>query len=233
MSLPPELRNEIYAYAFIRGTFCVYKVCGELWGTLVSTYARAGLPLAFLRTCQLVHDEALPFLYYSNCFLFPSIEDTWTTVHLLLRAIGRRARALINDIGICLPGPLASKSWEIARTVAWFLDAEGVSFTRLRFWLPQPHVLIQAYSVDTYGLLALNHSSEPWLEGVLEGLRWGERAANKGRSQKMVREFAFVRKSAEVILEIDKKVADDVAERCGIVKEWGWALEKVAASERR
>lgn len=68
--LPPELRNKVYRYAFVRDMSFQIPAC-KPWGS--GGLSQSG---QFLRTCKLVHSEACSILYGENTFAFERHEST-------------------------------------------------------------------------------------------------------------------------------------------------------------
>ncbi|KAJ4338838.1 hypothetical protein N0V95_007965 [Ascochyta clinopodiicola] len=68
--LPPELRNKIYRYAFVRDKSFQIPAC-KPWGS-----ADLCQSAQFLGTCKLVHNEGCSVLYGENMFTFERHEST-------------------------------------------------------------------------------------------------------------------------------------------------------------
>jgi len=84
LSLPAELRNNIYRLSLIRGTFCIYTCAGRPWSTVLNLYCASQLPLSLLRVNRQVHSETAGILYGENNFAFPDpIRCTWDFRHWL------------------------------------------------------------------------------------------------------------------------------------------------------
>lgn len=92
LSLPPELRNDVYRMLFVLPSNERFNIGRP------SNFCRSA---AFLRTCRQVHEEARPFLYSMNKFLFqrntsPRIAR-WTSV---LQEVGfKDLRFFLKSIG--------------------------------------------------------------------------------------------------------------------------------------
>ncbi|KAJ8118849.1 hypothetical protein OPT61_g262 [Boeremia exigua] len=73
--LPPELRNKVYRYAFVRDKAFQIPACRP-WGN--GDLCQSG---QFLRTCKLVHNEGCSILYGENTFAFERHESTRGTFY--------------------------------------------------------------------------------------------------------------------------------------------------------
>ncbi|KAF9696655.1 hypothetical protein EKO04_005460 [Ascochyta lentis] len=73
--LPPELRNKVYRYAFVRDNSFQIPAC-KPWGC--ADLCQSG---QFLSTCKLVHNEGCSVLYGENTFAFERHENTRGTFY--------------------------------------------------------------------------------------------------------------------------------------------------------
>ena len=73
--LPPELRNKVYRYAFVRDKTFQIPAC-KPWGN--GDLCQSG---QFLSTCKLVHNEGCSILYGENTFAFERHESTRGTFY--------------------------------------------------------------------------------------------------------------------------------------------------------
>ncbi|UPX09634.1 uncharacterized protein EKO05_0000319 [Ascochyta rabiei] len=73
--LPPELRNKVYRYAFVRDKSFQIPAC-KPWGS-----ANLCQSAQFLGTCKLVHNEGCSVLYGENTFAFERHESTRGTFY--------------------------------------------------------------------------------------------------------------------------------------------------------
>lgn len=73
--LPPELRNKVYRYAFVREKTFQIPAC-KPWAS--EDLSQSG---QFLSTCKLVHNEGCSVLYGENTFTFDRHEDTRGTFY--------------------------------------------------------------------------------------------------------------------------------------------------------
>ncbi|KAH6643684.1 hypothetical protein C7974DRAFT_299409 [Boeremia exigua] len=73
--LPPELRNKVYRYAFVRDRNFQIPAC-KPWGS--GDICQSG---QFLSTCKLVHNEGCSILYGENTFAFERHESTRGTFY--------------------------------------------------------------------------------------------------------------------------------------------------------
>jgi hypothetical protein len=73
--LPPELRNKVYRYVFVRDKTFQIPAC-KPWGS--GDLCQSG---QFLSTCKLVHDEGCSILYSENTFAFERHESTRGTFY--------------------------------------------------------------------------------------------------------------------------------------------------------
>ncbi|KAF2631598.1 hypothetical protein BU25DRAFT_407244 [Macroventuria anomochaeta] len=73
--LPPELRNKVYRYAFVRDKTFQIPAC-KPWGS--GDLCQSG---QFLSTCKLVHNEGCSILYGENTFAFERHESTRGTFY--------------------------------------------------------------------------------------------------------------------------------------------------------
>ncbi|KAF1361847.1 hypothetical protein EJ07DRAFT_42539, partial [Lizonia empirigonia] len=73
--LPPELRNKVYRYVFVRNKDCQIPACPP-WGS--GSLCQSS---QFLSTCKLVHNEGCSVLYGENTFAFERHESTRGTFY--------------------------------------------------------------------------------------------------------------------------------------------------------
>lgn len=163
-SLPAEIRVEIYAA--ILGTQTSTAEIVPLNRDSARTITRHGYDKIgprdtskpnFLRTCRVVHNEALPFLYSTTTFTFALAK----TMYLFLRNIGASGRALLTSVDV------HCGSREDAVAFALLASCEKLRTITIR--LPRPRILFPGsplWCVD--GMAALLALSG------LKGVRFGD-----------------------------------------------------------
>lgn len=108
LDLPGEVRNLIYAYAFVQAD--PIKI-SDKWH---------GLPLSLLRTNKTIHQESQSVLYGQNTFDFSDISDKRTAK--FLDKIGQENAKWIENVHIAFPTIRQREDIEIESTSARVLD---------------------------------------------------------------------------------------------------------------